>query len=43
MTNQRVMKVAMRQSAVDMNCSETDFLKQENVLVRSAANEGARK
>lgn len=34
-TNGDIIKTAMRQSALDMNCREEDFLKEENVVVRS--------
>lgn len=33
-TNGDIIKTAMRQSALDMNCREEDFLKEENVVVR---------
>ena len=43
MTNQDIIDVAMRQSAVDLNCSPQDFRKTENVVVVSGKNENARK
>ncbi len=43
MTNEDILRIAMAQSAVDMNCSPSDFDKTENVIVQSAANDGARK
>lgn len=33
-TNQEIMRIAMRQSALDINAGEADFLKEENVIVR---------
>ncbi len=29
-TNQEILQIAMRQSAMDINCVSEDFLKQEN-------------
>lgn len=43
MTNKEILRVAMRQSAVDMSCSPDDFLSDENVVVESVASDGARK
>lgn len=43
MTNQDILKVAMRQSALDLNCHERDFCQQENKVVTSAADPNARK
>lgn len=43
MTNQEILRIAMEQSAVDLNCRAEDFLKTENVIVHSAENPGARK
>ena len=43
MTNEDILRIAMAQSAVDMNCRPTDFGKNENVIVQSAANDGAKK
>lgn len=42
MTNAEILQTALHQSAVDANCSPSDFLKSANTLVRSAANPGAR-
>ena len=42
-TNQDIMRAAMRQSALDINCREEDFLKAENVVVRSEIGALARK
>lgn len=33
-TNKQIWQIAMRQSAADINCKETDFLKKENVIVK---------
>ena len=43
MTNQEMLRVAMEQSAVDLNCEAADFLAAENRVVLSRAQEGARK
>lgn len=43
MDNREILKIAMAQSAVDLNCSPGDFLKRENVIVSSAASPGARR
>lgn len=43
MTNQEILQIAMRQSAIDSGCNPTDFLKQENVMVLSRKHEAARK
>ncbi len=43
MTNREILSGAMAQSAIDLNCDPSDFLKQENVIVRSAANPDARR
>lgn len=43
MTNEEILKIAMRQSAVDLSCNEDDFLKHENVIVISSSNTNARK
>ena len=42
-TKQQILEIAMSQSAIDLNCSAQDFLKEENRVVRSVANERARK
>ena len=43
MTNQDILRIAVQQSATDLGCRAEDFFKEENVMVRSAANEGARR
>lgn len=43
MTNQELMRIAMEQSAVDLNCDPADFLSAENKVVPSCKREGARK
>ncbi len=43
LTNDDILQIAMRQSAVDANCHADDFLRDENVVVESSANPGARK
>ncbi|MDE5721609.1 MAG: GNAT family N-acetyltransferase [Clostridia bacterium] len=43
MTNEAILRTALAQSAIDMNCRPEDFFKSENVIVQSAVNEGARK
>lgn len=42
-TNQRILQLAMAQSAVDANCRPEDFTRAENIVVTSAANPGARR
>lgn len=42
-TNQSILRLAMAQSAVDSNCRPEDFTREENVIVPSAANPGARR
>lgn len=42
-TNKQIWQIAMRQSAADINCKETDFLKKENVIVKSGVGPLARK
>lgn len=42
-TNQDIMETAMKQSAIDLNCSPQDFRKKENVVVISGKKEEARK
>lgn len=41
--NESILQTAMAQSAVDANCSWKDFLGEENVVVTSRENPGARK
>lgn len=43
MTNQEILKTALRQSAIDLNCAETDFLSEDNRIVFSETNPLARK
>lgn len=43
MDNREILQIAMRQSAIDSNCAESDFEKTENVIVTSEANPSARK
>lgn len=38
-----ILKIAMRQSAADMNCKPEDFLRGENVVVYSRPDGRARK
>lgn len=42
-TKESILKIAMTQSAVDAGCKPEDFLRQENVIVRSEASPAARK
>ena len=42
-TNESIYMTALRQSAADAGCSAGDFLKAENVIVKSVKNPGARK
>lgn len=42
-TNQDILQIAMRQSAVDANCRTEDFLREDNVVVLSKENPDARK
>ena len=43
MTQQEIMTIALRQSAADCSCSETDFLRKENVITESLPSPDARK
>ena len=43
MTNQEILKIAMAQSAVDLCAEGADFEKNENVVVTSHENDGARR
>lgn len=43
MTDQEILQIAMRQSAIDSNCRPEDFTGHQNVIVHSAGNAGARK
>lgn len=42
MTNEKIMQIALQQSAYDCNCKPEDFLKKDNVVTRSRANEKSR-
>ncbi|MBQ8849522.1 MAG: GNAT family N-acetyltransferase [Clostridia bacterium] len=43
MTNREILNIAMQQSAIDLSAKESDFEKNENVIVLSEKNENARK
>ncbi|MDE6851379.1 MAG: GNAT family N-acetyltransferase [Lachnospiraceae bacterium] len=43
MTNQQILQIAMKQSALDSNCDWQDFQGRKNKVVISAGNENARK
>lgn len=43
MTNREMLYIAMRQSASDMGCDETDYLKDENVIKDLRLGKNARK
>ena len=43
MTNGEILKIALAQSAIDAGCEPEDFLKTDNVLVKSVAHPDARK
>ena len=43
MTNEEILKIAMKQSAVDLGAAPSDFEKNENVTVLSKENEDARR
>lgn len=43
MTNQEILGIAMRQSAIDLNCQESDFYRSGNKVVQSAAHPDARR
>lgn len=43
MTNKEILRVAMEQSALDINCSSADFLCDHPVIVRSGVGKAARK
>lgn len=43
LTNQQIFDIAMKQSAVDLNCQPEDFTKKENIIVHSVKTEGYRK
>ena len=42
-TQQKILKIAMEQSAVDLCCQPEDFLKEENVIVHSGVSGNERK
>lgn len=42
-TNKDVMRIAMEQSALDINCKSTDFLCNNHVIVKSGVGASARK
>ncbi len=42
-TNEKILSIAMEQSAVDAHCNPEDFLREENIIVTSAADPHARK
>ena len=42
-TNQDILQIAMRQSALDINCDPTDFLASTNIMVKSVIGSMARK
>lgn len=43
MTNEDILRIAMRQSSVDLGCALEDFLKKENQIVISTKDNNARK
>lgn len=43
MTNEDIYKIAMEQSALDINCKAEDFLCEHPIIVKSGISEGARK
>lgn len=42
-TNQDILQIAMRQSALDINCNSADFLATENIVVQSEVGPLAKK
>ena len=42
-TNQDILQIAMKQSALDINCDPTDFLASTNIVVKSVIGAAARK
>lgn len=42
-TNERILRIAMQQSAIDANCRAEDFSRADNVIVFSQENPSARK
>ncbi|MDF2801357.1 MAG: GCN5-related N-acetyltransferase [Anaerocolumna sp.] len=43
MNNQEILQVAMRQSAIDFNCSINNFINKGNTVTLSKSNEGRKK
>ncbi|MDE5909754.1 MAG: GNAT family N-acetyltransferase [Lachnospiraceae bacterium] len=43
MTNKEILRIAMEQSALDINCKASDFLCDNHVIVKSGLGAGARK
>jgi len=43
MTNQEILRMAMEQHAIDLSCAPEDFVRADNVVVVSRANENARR
>lgn len=43
MTNEQILDIALKQSAIDYNCKPDDFLKQENIITHSIKDPNARK
>jgi len=43
MNNLEIFKIAMKQSAIDINCQPEDFLKSKHVIVKAEIGNGARK
>lgn len=43
MTNREILRIAMEQSAIDINCKADDFLRTEHVIVESKIGPDARK
>ena len=43
MTNQKILEIAMKQSAADLNCRAEEFLKNEPVVVSGGIGPGAKK
>ena len=43
MTNEEILRIAMKQSAIDLNCKTEDFTADKNIVVVSKENPGARR
>ena len=43
MTNEEIIQIAMKQSAMDLNCKPDDFLQSNNVVVKSELGPSAKK